>query len=278
MKRPSKLQAVVLTGKRDSHNPLIAGLGLQSKAMLPILGRPMVLYVLEAIAASEYQPEIYVSTADPAVAALDTQIAYKTLPSEDRAVQSLLRSMDRLPEPEWVLFASGDHPLLTPEMIDYFVDEVVRRDLTFGVAAVSRSQVNRSYPQSKRTYFPVKGDAFSGGNLFMVNRPRFQGSVDFMETIDRNRKKPWKSVFMVNTITALRIFMRQMDIHEVAREGSRIFKCEAGIVDMPFAECCMDVDKPSDKEIAAMILQQRREVSCLAESDRIQQPLRYAGG
>jgi GTP:adenosylcobinamide-phosphate guanylyltransferase len=254
-----KLQTVVLTGKRDVHNPLITGLNVQSKAMLPILGKPMVQYVLETLSCVEYRPELYVSTSDSHVLALRELIPFQALPSEDRAVQSLLKSLERLPEPEWVLFVSGDHPLLTAEMVHYFIDETLRRGLTFSAAVVSRSQVNQLYPQSRRTYFHVKNDAYSGGNLFLINSRQFQGSAAFMETIDRNRKKPWKSVLMLDPITMLRIFLRQLDIHEVARYGSRLFGCNAGFVDMPFAECCMDVDKPSDKALAEMILRRRLE-------------------
>lgn len=253
------LHAVILTGSRDSHNPLLAGTGLHSKALLPIVEKPMLAYVLRAIAGSRFQPEINVSTSDPAVAGLKMGIPFKTWPSEDQAVSSLLKSLERLPNAEWVLFVSGDHPLLTSEMIDYFVAEVMRRDLTFGVAAVSRSEVNRYYPQSRRTYFEAKGDAYSGGNLFLVNRRKFHGSVAFMEMIDRNRKKPWKNLLRLNPITALRILLRLADIHEVAKAASGVFGCKTGIVEMPFAECCMDVDKPSDRDIAETILRRRQE-------------------
>jgi hypothetical protein len=217
----------------------------------------MVSYVLETLAATEYRPEIYVSTNDSDVESLKAAVPFTALPSEERAVLSMLKSLERLPEPEWVLFVSGDHPLLTAEMVDYFVDETIRRDLTFSVAAVRRSLINRTYPQSRRTYFPVKHDAYSGGNLFLINSRKFQGSAAFMEAIDRNRKKPWKNLFMLDPITMLRMFLRQLDIHEVARYGSRIFGCNAGLIDMPFAECCMDVDKPSDREMAELILRRR---------------------
>ena len=78
-----------------------------------------------------------------------------------------------------------------------------------------------------------------------------------MEQIDRNRKKPWKNLNMFNPWIALNILLRRFDIHQIARRASAIFECNVGVVDMPFAECCMDVDKPSDKEIAEMILRQR---------------------
>lgn len=252
------LQAVILTGARDVHNPLLEGTGLQSKVLLPVGGKPMVLSVLEAVAASRYAPKLYVSSNDPQILSLNTTIPYEGLPSEDRAVRSLLKSLERLPGEEWVLFVSGDHPLLTSEMVDYFVEEVMARDLAFGVAVVDRAVVNRHYPQSRRTYFPVKNGAYSGANMFLINKRTFQGSANFMETIDRNRKKPWKSVLMLNPISMIRILLRQLDIHEVAREACKAFRCKAGIVEMPFAEACMDVDKPSDRELAEIILRKRR--------------------
>lgn len=254
-----KLQAVILTGTRDVHNPLIAGTGLHSKVLLPVGGKPMVLSVMEAIAGSRYQPEIYVSSSDPDVLRLKTDLPFKTLPSEAKAVSSILKSLERLPREEWVLFVSGDHPLLTAEMIDHFIEEALARQLTFAAAVVERSLVERDYPESKRTYFKAKAGAYSGGNLFLIDKSRFRGSAAFMETIDRNRKKPWKNVLMLNPFTMMRILLRQMDIHEIARVASGLFRCEAGMVVMPFAECCMDVDKPSDQVIAETILRGRRE-------------------
>lgn len=265
MVKTLKIQAVILTGARDVHNPLLAGTGLQSKVLLPVGGKPMVVSVMEALAASKYAPEIYVSSNDPDVLSIPTDIPFNHLPSEQRAVASLLKSLERLPGENWVLFISGDHPLITPEMIDHFIEESMQRDLTFSVAVVNRNLVNQHYPESRRTWFPVKDGAYSGGNLFFINKKKFQGQASFMETIDRNRKKPWKSVFMMDLPTILQIVFRRLTMHEIATKASRVFGCDAGIVDMPFSECCMDVDKPSDREIAEVILQKRGNVVSISE-------------
>jgi GTP:adenosylcobinamide-phosphate guanylyltransferase len=261
MVRLDTLQAVILTGARDVHNSLLAGTGLHSKVLLPVGGKPMVLSVLEALVGSRYRPALYISTDDPELQALPTSVPFQTLPSGDRAVGSLLKALELLPGQEWVLFVSGDHPLLTPEMIDYFIEQTLCQDLTFSVAVVARDVVNRAYPQSRRTYFEAKGGAYSGGNLILVNKRRFQGDAAFMETVDRNRKHPMRSVFLLDPLTMLLVLLRCLDIHEMARRASKAFGCNAGIVEMPFAECCMDVDKPSDLEIADMILAKRGEES-----------------
>lgn len=218
----------------------------------------MVLSVLEAVGASRYQPAIFVSSNDPEVIGLNKIFPFQTLPSEARAVESLLRSLERLPGDGPVLFISGDHPLLTTEMIDYFVSEVLARKLAFGVAAINRNRVRQEYPESQRTYFPVKGGAYSGGNLFLVDRRQFQADAAILEMIDQNRKRPWKSLPILGLKTIAEVLFRRIDIHEVARRTSRLIGCETGIVDMPFAECCMDVDKPSDRLLAERILNARK--------------------
>lgn len=252
------LKAVVLTGTRNNQNPLLAGTSLQNKVLLPVGGKPMVQSVLETIAATKYRPESYVSTSDPDVEALREKIPFKAIPSEAKAVQSLLRSLDRLPQDaEWVLFVSGDHPLLTPEMVEHFVEESIRRDLVLAVAVVNGKLVSERYPESRRTYFFAKDGPYSGGNMYLIHKPRFMGNAATLETIDANRKKPWKSIFLLDIPTVLQLLFRRLDMHEVAERASRVIGSKTGIVSMPYAECCMDVDKPSDKEIAERILAAR---------------------
>ncbi len=220
----------------------------------------MLVSVLKAVADSGFAARIWVSTQDPQVRALSAKYAFEVIPNASGAVRSLLKALQALPaEAEWVLFVSGDHPLLTPEMLNYFVRDGLRKDLDLIVAVVERSVVQAAYPESQRTYFHARDGAFSGGNLFLINRARFQANVAVMETIDANRKKPWKNAFMLNPLSLFKILCRQLTMSQVAQEASRLLGCRADVVVMPFAECCMDVDKPSDKALAETILQRRRQ-------------------
>lgn len=257
MRPDIKLQAVILTGSRDVHNPLLAGTNLISKVMLPVGGKPMVQSVLETVAASKYAPEIFVSTNDPDIKRLQARIPFTALPSEQRAVDSFMKSLARLPEPGYVLFVSADHPLLTTEMVDYFIDEMLARKLGMGAAVVNRTLVQQHYPLSRRSYFPVKGGAYSGGNMYLINAREFNPNPEFLADMDRNRKAQWKNVRWLDPITMAGFLLRLLDIHQITSRASRLMGCSTGVVDMPFAECCMDVDKPSDKEIAEEILRKR---------------------
>jgi molybdopterin-guanine dinucleotide biosynthesis protein A len=256
------LHVVILTGSRKAHDALLAGTTIQSKALLPVRGKPMVLYVLEAIASARFLARIWVSTQDEAVAALSAFFPFDLLPSDTGAVRSLLKALESLPpEGDWVLFVSGDHPLLTPDMLAYFVQQGIQRHAALTVAVVERAVVQQAYPQSQRTYFHSKDGAFSGGNLFLINRRLFRPNVAFMETIDRNRKKPWKNAWMLNPFSLLQILFRQLTMAEVAMQASGLLGCTTDVIVMPFAECCMDVDKPSDQVLAEQILLKRARLS-----------------
>ena len=263
IKRPQsvtiKLDAIVLTGGRDNHNPLLAGTSLKSKVLLPIGGTPMVASVIEAIAGSSFETRIHVSTNDPDVRTLQTSAPFAVLPGESSAVNSFLKSLERLENPEWVLFVCGDHPLLTSEMIDYYVEEAMERKLGFSAAVVNRSVVQKHYPGSRRTYFEVKGGAYSGGNMYLIDARAFKANSEFLHGIDQNRKAPWKSIKFLDIPTIIGFLFRQLDIHQVTGRASRLVGCQTGVVVMPWAEACMDVDKLSDKEIAEAILAKRAQ-------------------
>ncbi|MEB3286764.1 MAG: nucleotidyltransferase family protein [Vampirovibrionales bacterium] len=255
----TKIAAVILTGSRDQHNILLSGTGLSSKTLLPVGEKPMVQWVFDALSATAYKPRLYVSTNDPAIEQREFGAPALSVPSGTSAVSSFLQAIDNVSaDTEWVILASGDHVLLTPEMVTYFVEEAQRRQLTLAVSVVAKSTVQAHYPNSKRTYMPLKGDAYSGANLYMVHKPSFSGQRRVLETIDQNRKKPWKSVFMMDWFSIVRVFARQVDIHELATLASKTIGCKTGCVVLPFAEACMDVDKPSDKEIAETIIEHRK--------------------
>lgn len=262
-----KLAVVILTGGREGHQALLAGTSLTSKVLLPVAGKPMAQWVMEAVAGLSPTPRLYVSAQDPAILALPTPLPFTALPVASGAVASLLGALACL-DPEQtdaVVFISGDHPLLTREMIAYFIAEAQRRDLTMGVAVVERQRVRQRYPQSQRSYIHLKRGAYSGGNLIYIDKRRFDADPRLLELVDGNRKKPWKSLLSLEPWLVVRALLRQMTIHELAQHFSRHAHCPTGVIEMPWAECCMDVDKPSDKTMAEAILGERRLWRVMAE-------------
>ena len=63
------------------------------------------------------------------------------------------------------LVTTADHALLTPEMLHFVANASDASDADLLVAFVSRSVVRRDYPDSPRTFFRLRGEAWTGANL-----------------------------------------------------------------------------------------------------------------
>ena len=114
-----KLQVVILTGGREGHQQLLADTDLSMKVLLPVAGKPMVQRVFEQACQSTYQPEIYLSAGAPEISSVAYPQDYTLIPSGQNAIGSVLGAIDHLmsdgqsSEDDWILFISGDHPLIT---------------------------------------------------------------------------------------------------------------------------------------------------------------------
>jgi len=258
MRNPVKISVVILTGGRDGHQELVKGTGLNSKVLLPIGGKPMVQRVIETAQASRYQPEIFISTADPDVVQLAKNQGLAVVPNEKAAVRSFLTALNHLPDKNgWVLFISGDHPLLTTAMVDYFIEDTLAQGVDITAAMIPQSVVQARYPDAQRSYLHLKGDGYSGGNLYLLNQGAFNPEASFLEELDAHRKQKWKPIvkrLLSRPWLLCRFLLRQLTIHQLALLAEPLMGCRCGIVVMPWAECCMDVDKLADKLLAEAIL------------------------
>lgn len=252
------LQAVILTASRSTPSPLLQSSSFQSKTLLPVAGSPMLCWVLQALETSTHRPKIAISTSDPAVVFHAAQRqAFDIFSPGKTAVQSLLNAVEASSSAEWVLIISGDHPLLNAEMVDSFIVRAQQTGAALSVAVVSQHTLRAAHPASRRTFFPLKGGAYSGGNMYLLHRPSFQVHSSLLEVLDRNRKNPWKTLLYLDMGFILAVLLRQLTIHDVAQRVSVPLGCPVAVVDMPYAECGMDVDKPSDLQLADQILRQR---------------------
>lgn len=277
LKMGVSIAVVILTGGRDGHQELLSGTGISCKALLPVGGKPMVQSVIDAVEASQYETEIYLSTSDDSVEQLAKAQGLNTLNNATTAARSFLAALNQLPEKkhDYVLFISADHPLLTTEMIDYFVEQAIADGADITAAMIPKSLVKKHYPDAKRSFLQLKNDGYSGGNLYLVNQATFNGSPEILEELDQHRKQKWKPIVKHLLTKPWLLFLfaiRQLDVHRVVHLAEPFLHCRCGVVVMPWAECCMDVDKVSDQILAEEILAARKN-KAFRQQQQIPQPL-----
>ena len=252
-------RAVILAAGRGPNDPMAEAFGIAHKCALPIAGKPMLAWVIEALAGADLQTPFVVSIDDRSaaiVAAGSNAAKIRILPSGTSAPASAIAGiLDLGTYP--VLITTGDHPLLTPPMIRHFLDaaEANGTDVLAGLA--TKETIAANYPETRRTYFNLGGTRVSGCNLFAVMNARGLRMLEAWQELEKNRKKPWKLVaafgvaplfhFMAGSLTPDRAFSLM----------SKKLGIKVAPVFMPFAEAAIDVDKPSDHQLAEQILQRR---------------------
>src|SRR5579875_2873304 len=159
------MHAVVLAGQSNDGR-----LGdfpdVSYEALIPIHGRAMVDYVLEALRRS---PSV---TAVTLVGPRVGDEAIRVVSPGPSLFDNIERGLRDLPPDDPVLVATADSPLITPGIVEAFLEEAARLgDVDMIYPIIPESSIVGAWPGIQRTYFRFAEGVFTGGNLFLV-RPR----------------------------------------------------------------------------------------------------------
>jgi GTP:adenosylcobinamide-phosphate guanylyltransferase len=255
----SNWRVVILAAGRGGDDPMAKAFGVAHKCTIAIAGKPMLQWVLEALRgtriASPYV--IVIDNAEAASIASSDATDIKILAAANSAPASALaaiREINQYP----VLITTGDHPLLTPAMIDAMVkaSELSNADVLVGLA--TRATIHAAYPETKRTYFNLGDVKVSGCNLFVVKTEAGLKLLQRWQHLEQNRKKPWKLVAAFGIKPILLYAAGLMTAKRAFDFVSQSLGIEVEPVYLPYAEAAIDVDKPSDHVLAEMILRMRQ--------------------
>ncbi|HWT12892.1 MAG TPA: HAD-IB family phosphatase [Allosphingosinicella sp.] len=257
--------AVVLAGSRPEGDPLAAAFGLPAKALVPVAGEPMLGRVARTLLDCPSVARVVVIAQEPERLAQD---ALRWMASDPRVVHaaggaSITASLSGVlgtPAAPWpVLITTADHPLLTPEIIEYFLSESRGSDVTLGI--VERDLLLARYPENRRTWLRFRGGAYTGANLFTAQSERALAAVAAFAAAESDRKKRLSLLWHFGPVLALGAAMRALSIEQgIARVG-RGLGVDATAVPLPFAEAGMDVDRRGDHELVERILAARNAVA-----------------
>jgi len=255
----SNWRAVVLAAGRGPDDPMAKAFGVAHKCTLPVAGVAMLQRVLAALSGAGLATPLLVSIDDAeagmrAAGSLTAQA--RMLPSANSAPASAKQAVlaaAHFP----VLVTTGDHALLTPQMVKNFQDQACASSADFCVGLASAETILAAYPDTKRTFFKLGPDRVSGCNLFAVMSPKGLGLFDVWHDLEKNRKKPWKLVAAFGVGPLLSFLLGRLTLKTAFAEMSRRLGFKIVPILLPFAEAAIDVDKPSDHALAEGIINAR---------------------
>lgn len=252
------VQTLVLAGARATGDPLCEAEGVASKAIIDIAGKPMLSRVLRALAASQATGPVWVlglegDTLDTASGGLKCQ----SIIAQGRGPASSLLQALKGPVDTPLLVTTCDHALLTPEMINSFLTQSLASDADLTVAFAERAVISAAHPETKRTYLRLGGAELSGCNLFYLATPAALKVLEFWQSAEQDRKKPWRIAWRFGPFTALRILLSRAGPEAVFAMLSKRLGARVAPIILPFAEAAIDVDKPADLVLVRDILAAR---------------------
>jgi CTP:molybdopterin cytidylyltransferase MocA len=251
--------ALVLAAGRGPDDPMAKAYRVTHKCLVEIGGEPMLKKVIRTLLASSEIASVTVSIENKelladALGPLAAKVAF--LASSASAARSALAALpDRAEYP--CLITTGDHPLLSVEMLQYFLAAAAGSgaDLCAGVARAET--ILARFPDVRRTYLKFGPDRVSGCNLFALTSPAARQALAFWHDLENVRKQPWRLVGAFGAVALLRFFTGALTLDSAFALASRRLALTARPVLMPFAEAAVDIDKPADKELAEKILRER---------------------
>lgn len=250
--------AILLAGQRPGGDPLADHCGEKYKALVQVAGKSMLARVAGALLGSALigrivilaqEPESLL-TGDTAGLADGPRISMTT--GNDDIATSIASVAGTNVAPWPLLVTTADHALLTTDMVDAFLAEVGFNDIAIGVS--DREIVEARYPMTQRTWLKFKDGHYSGANLFALRGESTLAALNFWATIEQDRKKSWKIVSSFGPRLLFRVLTRSIGFEDAVGRAGRRLGVDATPVVLSQPEAAIDVDKPSDLELAERIL------------------------
>ncbi|WP_119389436.1 NTP transferase domain-containing protein [Taklimakanibacter lacteus] len=256
---PSAWNVLVLAAGRGPDDPMAKAYHVTHKCLVAVGGEPMLRRVIRTLAGHPDIGSISVcierrELLDDALGPLAARVSFQ--PTQESAARSALAALKGREDYPW-LITTGDHPLLTREMLQHFLTlaEASGADLCAGLATAET--ILARFPEAQRTFLTFGRDRASGCNLFALMSPRALVALDFWHHLETVRKKPWRLIGAFGPVALVRFATGMLTLDSAFALASRRLGLTARPVLMPFAEAAVDVDKPADKELAERILAER---------------------
>jgi GTP:adenosylcobinamide-phosphate guanylyltransferase len=254
----SSIDALILAGSRGPNDPIALLGGVPHKALTPIAGRPMLAYVLDAVRGVPDVGRIFICIdAATDLRHVADEAAFVRISPASSPAASVASALAAIDGDRPLLITTADHPLLTPEMIRYFLDHAVQgADLSVGLAEAER--ISAAFPEGKRTFYRLAGKGFSGCNLFLARRPGAGRVAEYWRRMEAHRKNPLRLVREIGLGALVRYALGRLTLNGAFEHVSRLTHATVEPVILPFAEAATDVDKEADYVLVDRLLTARR--------------------
>jgi GTP:adenosylcobinamide-phosphate guanylyltransferase len=248
-----KVDAVILAGGEGE----VIDPSCRFKGLMPILGRPLVEWVLDAFRDATTINEIAVVM--PTAEGLGDWVdkAAKLVVSDRDFMNNLLAGVASFRADRPVLIATGDLPMLTGAAIDDFVTASLESGADITYPLIPKREMEAQFPGSVRTYFRLKSGEFTGGNMMLMNPLLVPSNREIGQRLFDNRKNALATVRVAGLRFAVKFALGRLEAADIERRLQELLGGTGAAIVTDQASLAVDVDKPADVELVERMLAPR---------------------
>lgn len=244
------MKAIVAAGGTVSaEDPLYSFTQGKPKALLQLGKRTMLEHVVAALHQSRLVESILVTgLQEEEATGLSLPSVLGFLPDQGGLIPNLREGIlwfrERSPSEELVLICSADVPALSGEIVDAYLESCRPYDCIAYYTIVTRQTMEKRFPNSRRTFVKLKGHEIAGGDLTLVQSRIVDTDDELWNAIFDARKHAWQLARIVGPMTILKLLFRQLRLSDIEDLATRLLGAPVRVVNSPYPEVAMDVDKP----------------------------------
>lgn len=248
-----RVDAVVLAGGDGA----VIDPEVRIKGLVPVAGKPMVEWVVDAMRAASTVVDIavVVPTAENLGSWADK--VDKLVVSDGSFIDNLVAGVDSFRNDRAVLVATGDLPALTPEAIDDYVTRSLEAGADFSYPLVPRSAMEQQFPGSQRTYIKLVSGPITGGNMVVLSPSLVEGNQEIGQRLFDTRKSPIKMARVIGVRFIIKLVSGRLDPSDVEAKMEQLLGGSCSAIYTTHASIGADVDKPVDVVVAERVLFER---------------------
>lgn len=251
-----RTDAVILAGGTIRDPEFRDGVGVDRRPLMPILGKPMVQWVVEALRASRNIGRIVVLSPPDLQDTEVPQMVDAVVDEGVDEVDNLYRGLDALPGARQVLLVSSDLALLLPEAVDDLIDNAPP-DANVVFPVLEKGSLNPELEAHGWVFVKCPDGQFTGASCFLFEPQAIIDRRAWIQRVFDARRSVFKLICMWGLVFSVRAFLRRATLAEAEARLSEVVGVHGRAYRTPFAELVMDVDRLHDVPLVEERLRQR---------------------
>lgn len=224
------------------------------KGLVPVAGKPMVEWVVDAMLAAETVAEVAVVAPTAEDLGPWADKPHKLVVSDGSFIENVIAGVNAFRANRPVLIVTGDLPALSPQAIDDYVTRSLEAGAEVSYPLVSEEDMVAQFPGSKRTFVRVNHGNVTGGNMMLMAPSLAERNRVIGQRLFDTRKSPVQMARVIGLPFIVKLVTGRLMVADVERKMEQMLGGKCAAIYTSYASIGADIDKPIDVIVTERVL------------------------